>query len=131
MSKTYDFLKECGTFFVATINKDAPASRPFGAIMELGGELYFSTANTKDVYTQLISNPSIQIVALKAGTRDWIRVDGKAVEINDLHTKQAMLDSCPVLLKHFSSNDSESFALFKVIEKTALLNTSNGAFIIN
>ena len=131
MSKTYEFLKECGIFFVTTVNKNVPASRPFGAVMELAGELYFSTANTKDVYTQLISNPSIQIVALNAETQDWIRIDGKAVEINDLDAKQAMLDVCPVLLNHFSSNDSESFALFKVIEKTALLNTGNGISIID
>jgi len=50
MSKTYEFLKECGTFFLATIDKNVPALRPFGAVMEFEKELYFSTAKTKAVY---------------------------------------------------------------------------------
>jgi uncharacterized pyridoxamine 5'-phosphate oxidase family protein len=56
--------------------------------MELDGELYLSTANTKEVYSQLKRNPSVQIVALKAGTRDWVRIDGKAVEVFDIDSKQ-------------------------------------------
>lgn len=34
MSKAYEFLKECGAFFVLSINGDYPAGRPFGAVME-------------------------------------------------------------------------------------------------
>lgn len=40
MSKAYEFLKECGSFFVLTINKDYPAGRPFGAVMEIDDDLY-------------------------------------------------------------------------------------------
>ena len=29
MSKAYEFLKECGSFFVLTLNGDYPAGRPF------------------------------------------------------------------------------------------------------
>ena len=116
MSKTFDFLQQCGTFFLTTINGTAPAARPFGAVMEHEGELYFSTANTKKVYSQLIANPTIQIVAHKPGTRDWIRINGKAIEVHNLDTKQAMLDACPVLLRHFDSNKSTNFAIFKISE---------------
>ena len=34
MSKEYEFIKECGYFYVLTINKDFPAGRPFGEMME-------------------------------------------------------------------------------------------------
>lgn len=34
MSREYEFLKECGYFYVLTINKDFPDGRPFGAVME-------------------------------------------------------------------------------------------------
>ena len=116
MSQAYDFLMECGTFFLTTINGNAPSARPMGAIMEHGGELYFSTANTKDMYAQLIANPAIQIIALKPGTRHWIRIDGNAVEVRDLDAKQAMLDACPVLLRHFDTKAHPAFALFKITE---------------
>jgi len=128
MSKSYDFLKECGTFFISTINEGYPATRPFGAVMELNDELYISTANTKDVYSQLIKNPLIHIVALKSGTRDWIRINGKAIEIHDLDIKQMMLDACPVLTKRFDSKSCEHFALFKISEMVSALN-SGGVFV--
>lgn len=126
MSKTFDFLKECGTFFVLTINGDTPAGRPFGAIMEYDGKLYFSTANTKEVYKQLVSNPAIQLIALKPGTRDWVRISGKAIECTDLLIKQRMLDECPVLTKRFTSADCDYFALFEVSDIISYLNTNNG-----
>jgi len=115
MSETYEFLKQCGTFFLSTINGNSPATRPMGAIMEYNGELHFSTANTKDMYTQLIANPAIQIVALKHGTRDWIRINGNAAEVYDLDAKQAMLDVFPSLQRHFDSSECASYALFKVV----------------
>jgi len=110
------FLKECETFFLATAADNAPAVRPFGAVMEHKGELYFSTASTKAVYNQLKANPQVQIVALKASTREWIRINGNAIEVYDLDIKQKMLDVCPVLLKHFNSRSCTPFALFKFTE---------------
>jgi len=126
-NKTYEFLKECGTFFVATINGNTPAVRPFGGVWECNNELYFTTSNTKEVYSQLINNSRLQITALKAGTRDWIRIDGKAVEVFDLSMKQAMLDAFPRLLKHFNSKNCGYYSLFKITEMKSLLNT-NGSF---
>lgn len=42
MSKAYEFLRECGYFYVLFINKDFPAGRPFGAVMECDNKLYIS-----------------------------------------------------------------------------------------
>lgn len=51
MSKAYDFLKECGSFFVLSINGDYPAGRPFGAVMEVGDYLYLSTNDMNSAHT--------------------------------------------------------------------------------
>ena len=59
MSMTYEFLKECGVFYVLTLNGDFPAGRPFGAVMEHEGDLYISTGDMKDVYKQLKINPNM------------------------------------------------------------------------
>ena len=131
MSKTYDFLNQCGHFIVTTINNAAPAARPFGAVMEYDNELYFSTANTKQVYAQLIANPPIQIIALKPGTREWIRINGRAVEVRDLDIKQAMLDACPVLIRHFGNKECEFYALFKVAGMESLLYTADGVISLD
>ena len=56
MSKVYEFLKECGYFYVLTFNEDFPAGRPFGAVMEYNNKLYISTNNENQAHKQLRKN---------------------------------------------------------------------------
>ncbi len=122
MSKAIDFIKECGTFFVLTINNEIPNGRPFGAIMEIDNDLYISTSDTKKVYAQLKTYPKIQILALKNGTRSWIRINGEAEECCDLFIKQKMLEECPVLTKHFPTVDTPHYSVFKIRVEQVELN---------
>ena len=114
MSKVYEFLQECGHFFVLTANGEGPAGRPFGAVMELDGDLYLSTSDGKAVYRQLKENGRMQIVALKPGTREWIRIDGMAKECEDMEIKKKMLEVCPGLTKHFPTLDDPHYVVFQV-----------------
>ncbi len=109
-----EFLRECGTFFVLTSADNSPMGRPFGAVMEHDGDLYISTANTKQVYQQLKSNPSMQIVAIKHGTRTWVRISGSAEECTERDIKAKMLDECPGLLRHYCNADVPHYAVFKI-----------------
>lgn len=122
MSYSYDFLKECQVFYLITINNGKPAGRPFGFIAEYNGELYFTTGKSKEVYRQLKQNSSVQIVALKSGTRDWIRIDANAIKIDNLKIKQKLFEENAILKKHFSSAEDDNFALFKVANKEAYIN---------
>lgn len=118
MSKVYDFLKECGSFFVLTINGDYPAGRPFGAVMEAGDDLYLSTNDMNQVYRQLRESGKIQIVAKKPDSREWLRVTGNATESDDVVLKQRMLEECPILQKRFEDVGLEHFILVRVqVEK--------------
>lgn len=114
MSKIINFIKECGVFFVLTMNDDSPAGRPFGAIMESGGDLFISTSDVKDVYKQLKNHPKMQIISLKNGTRNWMRINGTAEECFDIGIKQKMLVECPILTKHFPTPDVPHFSVFRV-----------------
>lgn len=114
MSKVYDFLKECGCFYVLTINGDFPAGRPFGAVMEYNGKLYIATNDGNHAHRQLRENGNIQILAKKEGTREWGRITGKAAECNDIEMKRKMLEECPILSKHYSSAESEHYLLFQI-----------------
>lgn len=109
-----DFIQECGLFFVLTVKDNCSVGRPFGAIMEYNSNLYISTTDTKNVYDQMISNPNIQIIALKNGTRSWIRIAGEAEECTDITVKQKMLHECPVLANHFPTADAPHFSVFKI-----------------
>jgi len=114
MSNAYEFLKECGPFFVLTINGDYPAGRPFGAVMEVGEDLYLATNDMNQAHKQMRENSHIQIVASKPNSREWIRITGISEECDSLEMKTKMLDECPILYKHYDSADAEHFLMFKV-----------------
>ena len=114
MSKAYEFLKECGSFFVLSINGEYPAGRPFGAVMEVGEDLYLSTNDMNQAHKQMRENEHIQIVAKKPATREWIRITGLAIECDYKDLKQRMLEECPILQQRFVSVGMEHFIMFKV-----------------
>ena len=119
MTKACEFLRECGAFMLLTLNGGKPAGRPFGAVCEIDGDMYISSGAGKPVFEQLKANGSVQLVALKAGTRDWVRVSGTAEECFSLETKAQMLKECPVLLKHHSRADDPAFHIFRIkVENT-------------
>ena len=114
MSGTLDFIRECGAFFVLSINDCFPAGRPFGAIMEHEGDLFISTNTSNRVHRQLRENGNMQIVAMKAGSRCWVRVTGQAAECHDVAMKARMMEECPGLSAHFSSPEDAHFVLFRI-----------------
>ena len=114
MSKAYEFLKECGSFFVLTINGDYPAGRPFGAVMEVGEDLYLSTNDFNQAHRQLRANGHVQIIAKRPNSMEWIRITGIAAECRDRALRQKMYEEIPVLQKHYASAEAEHFLMFKV-----------------
>ena len=114
MSKAYEFLKECGIFFVLTLNGDYPAGRPFGVMMEVGEDLYISTNDFNQAHKQLRANGHIQIIAKKSSSGEWIRITGTAAECNDAALKQKMYEENPILQKHHHSAEAEHFLMFKI-----------------
>ena len=114
MSKAYEFLKECGSFFVLTLNGDYPAGRPFGAVMEVGDYLYLSTNDMNSAHKQMREHNKIQIVAKKPDSREWIRITGIATECDDKDLKEQMLVECPILQQRFGEVGMEHFVMFRV-----------------
>lgn len=112
--KAVEFLRG-KTFYVATIKDGKPIMRPFGAVAEFEGKLYISTANTKEVYKQIIANPHICISACGAD-REWVRISGEAKLDERTAAKQAMLDSNPILTerKRFTGTDDPTMAVFYI-----------------
>ena len=92
MSEAYKFLKECVSFFVLSINGDFPAERPFGAVMQVGDNLYLSTNDLNEAHKQIRLNGNIQIVAKKPDSREWIRITGVTSECNDIDSKYSIIN---------------------------------------
>ena len=55
MKEVQEFLKECGVYFLATMDNDQPRVRPFGTAEIFEGHLYIQTGKIKNVlYSQVI-----------------------------------------------------------------------------
>ena len=106
MQKVVDFLKEAGTYYLATVDGDQPRVRPFGTVNVFEGKLYIQTGKVKDVSKQIHANPKVELCAFKDA--DWVRVSGELVEDDRLEPKQAMLDAYPSLQNMYKTDDGNT-----------------------
>ena len=112
MKKAYEFLKACGTFYLATMDGDQPRVRPFGAVALFEDKLYITTGNKKAVFAQLMANPKIEISGMLGG--DWIRLSAEAVRDERREAKTAMLEENPVLRGMYAEDDGVFEVLYLV-----------------
>lgn len=110
MQEVYEFLKECGTYYLATVEGDQPRVRPFGTIDLFEGKLYIQTGKIKSVSKQLQANPKFEICAFGKGK--WLRVSGKLVRDDRFEAKKHMLDAYPSLQKMYSADDDNTEVLY-------------------
>ncbi len=106
MERVAKFLKDAGTYYLATIDGDQPRVRPFGTIHIFEGKLYIQTGKSKDVSQQIHRNPRVEICACTGG--EWLRVAGTLVEDVRREAKQSMLDAYPSLQGMYSADDDNT-----------------------
>lgn len=106
MQKVVDFLKEAGTYYLATIEGDQARVRPFGTANVFEGKLYIQTGKVKDVSKQIHANPKVEICAFKDGK--WLRVAGTLVEDDRREARASMLDAYPNLRNMYSEDDGNT-----------------------
>ena len=110
MQEVYDFLKKCGTYYLATVEGDQPRVRPFGTVAIFEGKLYIQTGKIKPVSKQLHANPKAEICGFMDG--QWIRVSGKLIADERIEAKKHMLDDYPQLRGMYNENDDNTEVLF-------------------
>jgi len=110
MERVYKFLKEAGTYYLATVEGDQPRVRPFGTVMLYEGRLYIQTGKVKSVSKQLAANGKAEICAMLNGS--WIRVSGTLVEDDRVEARQAMLDDYPSLQAMYKADDGNTQVLY-------------------
>lgn len=117
MERVCNFLKEAGTYYLATVENDQPRVRPFGTAHIFEGKLYIQTGKSKPVSKQLSVNPKCEICAFKDGV--WLRVAGTLVEDDRIEAKKSMLDDYVNLRGMYDENDANTQVLyFKDAEAT-------------
>ena len=106
MERVAKFLKDAGTYYLATVDGDQPRVRPFGTAHIFEGRLYLQTGKSKDVSRQIHANPKVEVCACIGG--DWLRVAATLVEDDRREARQSMLDAYPSLQGMYSADDGNT-----------------------
>ena len=110
MERVYQFLKEAGTYYLATVEGDQPRVRPFGTVNIFEGKLYIQTGKVKPCSKQLAANPKAEICAFAGGK--WIRIAGELIDDDRFEAKKSMLDAYPNLRGSYSEDDGNTQVLY-------------------
>ena len=110
MQRVYEFLKQCGTYYLATVEGDQPRVRPFGTIDLFEGKLYIQTGKIKAVSQQIQTNPKVELCAFDG--QQWLRIAATAVRDDRLEAKTHMLAQYPELQQRYSPEDDNTEVLY-------------------
>lgn len=119
MNKATEYLKSCGTFYLATDEDGQPHVRPFGAVCEFEDKLYIVTNNQKKVYNQMKKNGKVEICGTHKGT--WIRVEGEVKEDTRREARVAMMDANTAALSSMYTVDYNLMTVFYFEHGTATI----------
>lgn len=110
MQEVYEFLKKCGTYYLATVEGDQPRVRPFGTIDLFEDKLYIQTGKVKDVSRQMQANAKVELCAFDGGR--WLRVSATMVRDDRVEPKRHMLEAYPHLQAMYSPEDDNTEVLY-------------------
>ena len=125
-----DFLREAGTYYLATTDNDQPRVRPFGTATLFEGNIYMLTAKAKNVSKQIANNPKFEISAMDKTGR-WIRVSGKLVADNRIEVHKALLEDYPHLRAMYKEGDENTNALYLDIEDATIYSFTEEPKVLN
>ncbi len=104
-----EFLKNVGTYYLATTDGDQPRVRPFGTAHIFEGKLYIQSGKSKDVAKQIEANPKFEICGFK---KEWIRVSGELVEDPRIEAQESMLEAYPSLKRMYAAGDGNTVVYY-------------------
>ena len=110
MNEVLEYLKNCKTYYLATMDGDQPRVRPFGVAEEYEGKIYIQTGKIKNVSKQMAINPKVEICACAGPT--WLRIEGEVVNDDRVEVKAYVLDKNPGLKNMYSAEDDNTQVLY-------------------
>ena len=125
MKRAYDFLKEAGTYYLATMDGDQPRVRPFGTINIFEDKLYIQTGKGKAVAKQIAANQKVEICAMKGD--EWIRVAGTLVLDDRTEAQESMLEEYPSLRAMYKTGPSGNTLVCYLKDATATISSFSHA----
>lgn len=124
MNEIMDFLSASRVFYLATTEGGQPHVRPMGFVMDHDGKLAFGTSNQKNMYKQLVANPTVEICCVDA-KYTTLRICGKAVFCTTAETQRKALEIMPALANMYAVGDGK-FEIFYLDNIQAVCQTMSG-----
>lgn len=125
MKRVYDFLKEAGTYYLATMDGDQPRVRPFGTVNIFENKLYIQTGKGKSVAKQIAANPKVEICAMKGD--EWIRVAATLVEDDMIEAQESMLNAYPNLRTMYKTGPDGNTIVYYLKDAVATISSFSHA----
>ena len=110
MKEVFEFIKECGTYYLATVEDGQPRNRPFGTINIFEDRLYIQTGKSKEVSKQIQKNPRVELCCFNG--KQWLRLSGELVRDDRVEPKKDMLEHYPELKSMYSADDENTEVLY-------------------
>ena len=124
MKEVCEFIKKCGTYYLATVEGDQPRVRPFGTINIFENKLYIQTGKVKEVSKQIQKNAMVELCCFDG--QAWLRLSGELVRDERIEAKESMLNAYPNLKGMYSATDDNTEVLYFKNAK-AIISSFGGA----
>lgn len=125
MQEVYSFLKQCQTYYLATVEGDQPRVRPFGSYAVYEDKLYIETAHYKAVAQQINAHPLVEICAFDNQSR-WVRIACRLILDERVEAKQAFLEQMPELRDLGYDEHGDKMAIYNMVDATATFESYAG-----
>lgn len=109
METVHDFIKQAGTYYIASAEGDQPRVRPFGVIHIFEDKLYIQTGRRKKCYKQFV-NQKVELCCMHGGK--WIRLSGTLAEDKRIEAEEAVLSAYPSLGGMYKAGDGNNCVLY-------------------
>jgi len=110
MEEVLSFLRNCGVYYLATVEWNQPRVRPFGTVNVFEWKLYIQTGKSKNVSKQIQENNKVEVCWFYDGR--WIRISWELIRDDRVEAKKAMLDGYPELRWMYDENDDNTEVLY-------------------
>ena len=124
MQEVCEFLKKCGTYYLATEDGGQPRVRPFGTVNLFDGKLYIQTGKKKNVAKQIAANPKVELCGMSGN--EWLSVSAPLVEDARIEAQKSMLDAYKDLKKMYQAGDGNT-VVFYLKDATAVFSSFSAA----
>lgn len=111
MEQIIEVLKNTNTGALSTCVDNEPYVRPQHIHYIENNTFYFTTANIKQAYKQLKSNPVIEFM-VTTDKFETVRLHGKIKFVTTLEMKQKVLDNAPLVKKGYKTADNPVYEVF-------------------